>query len=99
MEKSIYIKCDLKWLAMLLGMEDHSSSWYLHCFFVKEAWQDEGLEDGLARMIAFIKEKADLRDSNPPNPNKVRQSSRMIVCLYYISQCGWVFSMTLMRGS
>jgi len=55
---NIYIVGDIKWLCMLVGMEDMAMHWCVHCLLSKEEWAKEGHEKGEARTIKNIKQMA-----------------------------------------
>jgi len=54
----IYNTGDLKWMAMLLGMDGMSSEWCLFCFLRRKEWQAMDYEKGDPRTIEKIMEFA-----------------------------------------
>ena len=45
---------DLKWMAMLLGMDGMSSDWCIYCYLRKQQWMDPGHDEGQPRTIDNI---------------------------------------------
>lgn len=55
MEKAIYIAGDLKWLSMLLGMEDMSTYWCILCLLGKAGFAPSNHSKGEKRTIEMIR--------------------------------------------
>ena len=54
----LYNTGDLKWMAILLGMDGMSSEWYIFCFLYRKQWQVTDYEKGSPRKIEKILEQA-----------------------------------------
>ena len=49
---------DLKWMAMLLGMDGMSGEWCIFCYLQKQEWSQDGHEKGRVRTIENVMEFA-----------------------------------------
>ena len=68
-EINIYITDDIKWLVMLLGMEDMAIHWCVHCLLHKEIWATAGHGRGTDRTIENIVAMA----NNPKTKGAARE--------------------------
>ena len=50
---------DIKWLAMLLGMEGHSGCWCIHCLLSPSEWKQANHAAGIAKTVALINQTVD----------------------------------------
>jgi hypothetical protein len=55
----VYCIGDLKWLAMLLGMENYSGDWCIHCILKQAQWQACDHDKGEKRTLKSINDTVD----------------------------------------
>jgi hypothetical protein len=72
MDGAIFVTGDLKWLAMLLGMEDMSTYWCIHCMLGKAGFQDADHAKGDPRTIERMAAIRELYGIDDPDSNMTK---------------------------
>jgi hypothetical protein len=67
LDEAIFIAGDLKWLAMLLGMEGMSTYWCIHCMLGKAGFKDADHTKGDPCTIEGMKQIRELYDIDDPD--------------------------------
>ena len=102
-DDALFITGDLKWLAMLLGMEDMSSYWCIHCLLGKSGFQDPDHIKGDQGTIDRMKAIRELYGIDDPNNQTTKFGVKAKpfwdfipitnYCLFLFCIFGWVSSM------
>eukprot|EP00956_Cyclotella_meneghiniana_P008788 scaffold12009_cov61-Cyclotella_meneghiniana.AAC.4 len=79
---------DIKWLAMLLGMEGHSGCWCIHCLLSPSEWKPENHTAGTPRTVELINQTVvthNIDEHTESNPRYRGVSSRPVFDFLLVS--------------